>query len=131
MKKIFLQCAPGFFTIALLLNVVGCVPLVIGAAAGVGGYAWIQGELVQDISTSAEKLHRATTRAMRDLKFAVYEDRGDRISAKVIAKFADGTDVKIYINAKTEYLAGIKIRVGILGDKEKSETILNAIKRRL
>jgi hypothetical protein len=131
MKKILQVLSPLLVTAVLLASVSGCVPLVIGAAAGVGGFAWVQGELVQDINTSAEKLHRATTRAMRDLKLAVYDDKGDRLSAKINAKFVDGTDVNIHINAKTEYQAAIKIRVGILGDKEKSEMILNAIKRRL
>lgn len=131
MKKTLQQVVLGFFTVILSLNVAGCVPLVIGAAAGVGGYAWVQGELVQPMNTSAEKLHRAASRAMRDLKLAVYEDKGDRLSGKINAKFADGTDVNIHIDAKTEYKSEIKIRVGVLGDKEKSEMIFTAIKRRL
>lgn len=130
MRKLF-QFGLGFLAVVLSVGLAGCVPLVIGAAAGVGGYAWVQGELVQPINASAEKLHRAASRAMRDLKLAVYEDKGDRLAGKIVAKFADGTDVNIHIEAKTEYKSEIKIRVGVLGDKEKSEMIFSAIKRRL
>ena len=126
MRKLF----SGFLSV-LILSASGCIPLVIGAAAGVGGYAWMQGELAQDLSAATERVHRASSKAMRDLKIAVYEDTGDRISARIVAKFTDGTDVNIQINAKTEYQSVIKIRVGVLGDKEKSELILNAIKKRL
>lgn len=128
MKRLFIS---GILMCLLMLNVSGCIPLVVGAAVGAGGYAWIKGELVQEFNVSSLKLHAATSRAMRDLKLAVYEDKGDRLTAKVTAKFADGADVNIHIQAKTEYKSEIKIRVGILGDKEKSDAILTAIKRRL
>ncbi len=68
---------------------------------------------------------------MRDLKLAVYDDKGDRLSAKINAKFVDGTDININVEAKTERSAIVKIRVGLLGDKEKSEMIFSAIKKRL
>lgn len=131
MKKIGQLLAPGAVVAVLLLASSGCVPLVIGAAAGVGGYAWVKGELVHEVAAPAEKLHRAISRAMRDLKLAVYEDKGDRLSAKITAKFADGTDVNINVEAKTERSSTVKIRVGLLGDKEKSEMIFSAIKKRL
>lgn len=130
MKKIR-QISNFLLAAICLLGASGCVPLVIGAAAGVGGYAWVKGELVQEVSVSAEKLHRASSRAMRNLKLAVYEDKGDRLSAKIKAKFADDTDVNIAVEAKTERSATVKIRVGLLGDKEKSEMIFSAIKKRL
>ena len=131
MKKIFQKFSPNFLTAIILLSAPGCVPLVIGAAAGVGGFAWVQGELVNDLQVPAERLHKAVSRAMRDLRLAVMEDKGDRLSAKVLAKYSDGTDVTISIAAKTEKVSTLKIRVGILGDKEKSELILNAIQKRL
>lgn len=131
MKKIGQLLAPSAVVAVLLLASSGCVPLVIGAAAGVGGYAWVKGELVHDVAVPAEKLHRAISRAMRDLKLAVYEDKGDRLSAKINAKFSDGTDVNINVEAKTERSSTVKIRVGLLGDKEKSEMIFSAIQKRL
>lgn len=131
MKKILEKVKPVMLVAVFLISASGCVPLVIGAAAGVGGYAWVKGELSHEVVVPAEKLHRAASRAMRDLKLAVYEDKGDRLSAKINAKFVDGTDVSISIEAKTELSSTINIRVGLLGDKEKSEMIFSMIKKRL
>ncbi|MCB9772350.1 MAG: DUF3568 family protein [Candidatus Omnitrophica bacterium] len=131
MKELIVRAKAAFLTITVVMSAAGCIPLVVGAAAGVGGYAWVQGELANDVSVSNEKLHRAVIRAVRDLKLAVYEDKSDRLSSKVFAKFADGTDVHINTVAKTERVATVKIRVGLLGDKEKSEMIFAAIQKRL
>lgn len=131
MKRIFERLGALILGGVVLVGVSGCVPLVIGAAAGVSGYAWVKGELAHEFNHSAEKAHRAVSRAMRDLKLAVYEDKGDRLSAKIHAKFSDGTDVNIFIEAKTEKACVVKIRVGLLGDKEKSEMVLSVIKKRL
>ena len=111
----------------------GCIPVIVGAgvAVGAGGYAWIQGELVNELNVSAERLHKAASRAMRDLKLAVMEDKGDRLSAKIKAKYSDGTDVAITVTARTEKAATLRVRVGLLGDKEKSELISTAIQKRL
>lgn len=108
----------------------GCF-LLVGAAVGAGGYAWVKGELEKTYEVPAERLHSATTRALRDLKLVVSENVGDRISAKIRAQFADGADVAIHIEAKTERASTVKIRVGILGDKEKSEMIIRTIENRL
>jgi len=130
MQNMFKAWAAMAF-LAFGLTASGCVPLVVGAAVGVGGYAWIQGDLVKEMDVSAERLHVAAQRAMRDLKLAVMEDTGDRLAANIHAKFTDTTDVKISISAKTERTSTIKIRVGLLGDKEKSEIIFNAIQKQL
>ncbi len=121
----------SFLICASVMTASGCVPILVGAAVGAGGYAWIQGELVNELNVSAERLHRAATRAMRDLKLAVMEDKGDRLSAKIKAKYSDGTDVIITINARTEKTSTLKVRVGLLGDKEKSEIISTAVQKRL
>ncbi len=131
MKKIFNLLSTLFLTGIIFTSVSGCVPLLIGAAAGVGGYAWVKGELVHELNVPVQKVHRAASRAMRDLKLAVYDDKGDRLSAKINAKFVDGTDININVEAKTERSAIVKIRVGLLGDKQKSEMIFSAIKKRL
>lgn len=121
----------GGLAAIFLITAAGCIPLVVGAAVGAGGYAWVKGELEKDYEVTAEKLHRAAVRGLRDLKLVVKEDKGDRISASIKAEFSDGTDVSIHVAAKTERVANIKIRVGLLGDKERSEMIINAIEKRI
>lgn len=109
----------------------GCAALLVGAAAGVGGYAWVSGALVKEYPVSAEKTHQALLRALKQLDIHVTEDKGDRLSAVVRARLADGRAVKIGVDALTERSAKIRIRVGVFGDRLKSEMIVNALDKLL
>jgi hypothetical protein len=119
------------FLASFALTAAGCIPLMVGAAAGVGGYAWVKGALVKDFDVPALELHKATISALKDLKVDITEDKSDRLSALVNGKFADGNKIVINIEAMTERTSRIKIRVGIIGDKDRSEMIYNAIKKRI
>jgi hypothetical protein len=114
-----------------VLGASGCLGLVVGAAAGVGGYAWIKGDLVKEFNVPAEKLHNAALRALRGMELAIMEEKSDRLSGKIRADFADGTPVWITVGAMTELSSRIKIRVGHFGDKTRSELIFNAVQKNL
>ena len=107
----------------------GCVPLLVGAAAGAGGYAWVRGALVKQFDTPTTKLHEATLRALKNLKLAVQYDKSDRITSTTRSEFSDGKNINIDIRAVTEYSARITIRVGFLGDRLRSEMILDALQK--
>ena len=109
----------------------GCFILLVGAAAGAGGYAWVNGALVKEFNVSASRLHDYTLRALKDLQLPVHKDDHDRISAKISSSFSDGAEISINIEAITEHTARIKLRVGVLGDKTRSEMIFSAIQKRL
>ena len=96
-----------------ILSQSGCLPLMVGAAAGVGGYVWVRGAIEQNFDASAEKVHDATVKALKSLKLTISDDTYDRLKAKVVGEFADGEKVTIDINALTELTSKIKIRVGI------------------
>ena len=57
----------------------------------------------------------------------MHYDKADRITAVTRAEFSDGKNVNIDINAVTEHSAQIKIRVGVFGDRMRSELILDAV----
>jgi len=113
--------------IVCLVTSSGCVAVIAGAAAGVGGYAWVKGALVKEFDVSSDKLHDASLKAFKKLEIPVDVDKSDRLTATIRGEFADGRDVKIDIDALTERSAKIKIRVGLFGDRTKSEMIYNTI----
>jgi hypothetical protein len=117
--------------VLLAVSVSGCVALAVGAAAGVGGYAWVNGELVKEYQVSAEKLQRAATRGLKSQNVVISDQQGDRLSAKISGKFADGKKIAIAIEAMTEKSSKMKIRVGMFGDQTRSELIANAIEKNL
>lgn len=131
MNKKMKQAGLALCCLALIFTTVGCVPLVIGAAAGVGGYAWVNGELAKDYPVSTEKLYRAALRGVKSLNLIIVSEKSDRLSGKINAKFADGKTVDVNVEAVTERAAKLKVRVGIFGDKTKSEMVLKAIEKNL
>ncbi len=116
---------------AALVTAQGCVPLVVGAAAGAGGVAYAKGVLEKGFDKSVEALHRASVKGIKDLKLFIISDKARRHTSKVVFEFDDGQKGEITISAMTEQSAKMKIRVGIFGDEVKSQMVLNAIQKHL
>ena len=131
MKKSFKQIIFSLCLGLFALTQAGCFWLAVGAAAGAGGYAWVQGGLEQNLNASAEKVHDAVAHSLNKLGLSIIEDHHDKLKGKVVAEFSDGQNVTVEVNALTERTTKLKIRVGVLGDKAKSEMILNEVKKNL
>lgn len=116
---------------SILLTAQGCVPLLIGAAAGAGGVAWAKGSLEQNFDKTVDQLHRASLAGLRDIKCTVRNDQIRKHLAKIDFEFDDGQKGSVNIKALTERSAQLKIRVGVLGDETKSHIVLNAILKHL
>lgn len=110
-----------------LLTSSGCAALLVGAAAGVGGYAWVSGALVKEYNATVAKTHQAVLQALKQLDIKVTSDQADRLAAVVQARLADGRAVKVSVDAMTERTAKVRIRVGVFGDRAKSEMIAAAL----
>lgn len=131
MTKPFKKFSCGGAFLILLLTVSGCVPLIIGAAAGAGGITYVKGALVKNVDYSVEQVHKAALAALKDLELFVMEDELNRHSSVIKAEYEDGQSVQVNIDALTERSSKITIRVGIFGDQEESRTILSAVEKRL
>ncbi len=112
------------------LYTTGCA-LLVGAAVGAGGVTWVKGKLVKVINEPYGEVHTATIEGLKALDLPIITDRQDQLVAKVESKFADGTNVWIDVKKQTEYSTQIQIRVGVLGDQERSQKILSAVEDQL
>ena len=130
-RKFFTSVVLGGMLIVASLSFSGCFALVLGAAAGAGAAAWINGDLEVNLEATVDKVHSATVQGLKRLKLAVTTDSKDIHNAKVRSKYSDGKDVTIDILAITERTSKIKIRVGVFGDQARSEAILTSIKKYL
>ncbi|MEQ2009661.1 MAG: DUF3568 family protein [Limisphaerales bacterium] len=122
MKRILCLTAIAVTSITLFT---GCAALIIGAAAGAGGVAYVQGELKVTESVPVETAQRAAEKALQDLKLAVLKRQQDGLSGSIEARTS--TDQKITIKTRriAEKSSEVAIRVGVLGDEAKSRQILN------
>ena len=116
---------------ALVIQITGCVPLLVGAAAGAGGVVWVTGKLQQDLSASLDKTHAATLASLRKLRLPVMVNKKDKLTAKVESEYADGKHVWIDLLYVTQSTTKVSIRVGTMGDEARSREILDNIIRGL
>lgn len=131
MVRYFKSTSLAAILLSILLTAQGCVSLLIGAAAGAGGVAYVKGGLEQNFDKSVDQLHRASLAGLKNIKCAVRSDQIRKHLAKITFEFDDGQKGSVNIKALTEHSAQLKIRVGILGDETKSNIILNAIRKHL
>lgn len=118
--------------VALLMNQ-GCVALVVGAAVGAGGFAFIKGNLEQNLDNPVKEIYNSSLKVLNKLKINVYKKTLEAHQG-IIYGYMEGQNkarVKITIQALTEKASNIKIRVGIVGDESRSIEILEAIKKAL
>ena len=131
MIKPLQKCSIGIALISFVIFGSGCVPLLIGAAAGAGGIVYVKGALVHNIDESVEDIHKASLAALKDLNLFVTSDELNRHSAEIKAEYEDGKKINIKVDAITEYVSKVTVRVGMVGDQEDSRLILNAIEKKL
>jgi hypothetical protein len=111
----------------------GCAagPLLIGAGIGGAGVYWYKGKLEETLPYSVPRVHKAAVAGLKSLDIVITEDSSDKLTARVRGRLADGK--KVWIDAKSETPSSTKltIRVGVLGDREYSQRIREAIVKRL
>ena len=118
------------FLAAVLTLGSGCALFLIGgaAAAGAGGYAYVNGELKDTESVSLDKAYKATAAAMSDLQYAVVSKPKDAMTAKFTARTAADKKIEVTLNKQSATVTEIIIRVGTFGDEDLSRQILDKIK---
>ena len=108
----------------------GCWAVAAGAA-GVGTYAYTQGELNTTFESSLDRTWAATQAAVNDLQFEIGEQSKDALQAQMRVNQADGTPVRIRLNRQTDSLTEVRVRVGIFGDEGVSRAVLDKIRDNL
>jgi len=120
-----------FFSLCFcLVSFQGCFVL-LGAVAGAGGIAYVKGGLEKNFDKKVSELHRAGLAGLKDLELFISDDEINLHSAYIIAETDKEKEIRIDIEALTERSSKIKIRVGVFGNEVLSQSILNAIQKRL
>ena len=116
-----------------LLLQTGCAVLLVGggAAAGIGGYVFVKGELKSTENAPMERVWMASLGAMEELKFPVTMQNKDAVSAQITARTAQDKKVHIALKSVGESSTEIRIRVGTWGDEALSLVIMDKLKKKL
>ena len=117
-------------TIALLVAVSvcfsGCAAVVLGGAAAGATYTYIKGWMEKDYPVNLKRAYNASIHAASSHDLRIIEKGIDVTVAYVTAKGAK-REVWIKLRRKSRHVTKISVRVGLIGDKEASKIIHNAI----
>lgn len=125
---IFLKFLSASIAIMILS---GCVALLAGGAAGGGALVYLNGDLAQTLHKPAPDLYIATMATLKDFHFKVLKDKHDQLTASIESKLSNGKKVWIKIDSVSEDLSKIDVRVGLIGDRDKSGMILDSVDQHL
>lgn len=109
----------------------GCVPLIVGAAAGAGGISYFKGAYEKNFDKPLEQVYRATVNAIIKQSMTITKEKVQKHSAVVEFSSNNGKSGKIEITALTERASKISVRVGLFGDEALSRIILNSVEANL
>lgn len=118
-------------SISLMLSLAfsGCVPvaLVAGAAAGIGGYKYLEGALTVVYNAPFKDTWKASLEAIEDMGIKI-EDKDHSISSgKIKARRADDTVVSVSMKYLSSDQTEVTIKVGLFGDEKESNNIKDKI----
>ena len=108
----------------------GCALFVAGAGAA-GAYAYVNGELRREYAAPLDPSMAATVRALEALKIQVGETHLSPSGATIGARGGDGTKVQVALEPMASDRTLARIRIGIFGDRDRSEQIAEEIQKQL
>ncbi len=115
--------------ILISLAMTSCAPAAFigGAALGVGGYKFYDGQLIVIYPATLEKTFDASVSAMENLEYQIYERQRKLTSGKIVTTGSIKDQIKLSFKSHSTEETEVSIRVGLLGD----ETISNKIKDKI
>ncbi len=126
MKKLGLL---SVLTLSVLMS--SCLAGVVGGTvAGVVSYK--RGDLISNEGAPYKQCMEAVFKGMDELGYKVESVKQSTLwyfQETVKARSAEGKTVKIIVKWKSENHTEMKVRVGILGNKARSQEILSTIRR--
>lgn len=129
-KPLIIAFAIASLSAISLFSLTGCWAAV-GAGAGGGTVAYLDGSMGAHLDHPFESVFDASLKAMEDLKYTTTSQTADARNAEIIARNAKDDKIKIEIEYVSEKSSKVEIRVGVFGDQELSMQILDQIKKNL
>lgn len=108
----------------------GCVA-VVAAGGAAGGVAYIKGELRVTLDETVTDVSNAVEEAGEELELNRISGDRDLMGGKFVFRNAQDQKITVTTTAETEATTELKIRVGLFGDEQKSQLILDRIRDNL
>ena len=116
----------NFILISIAMVCQGCVVAAVGLGAA-GTIAYISGDLESVESQNIEVVYSAALQAAQELELRVISKSKDALTAQIIARDAEDKKIEIKMSSNSEHTTKLSIRVGTIGDENKSQRIYQKI----
>ena len=107
----------GIFLLVVMFG--GCL-LAVGAALGIGAYTWVEGTMAKDYPRQMEPTYRACLETCQIMALAIEKENYDPTHSYITAIAKDGTKVNIELIARPNNITTVKVRFGLMGNKDQS-----------
>ena len=110
LKRLYLMIALAYLAIST-----GCIALVVGAGAGAGTFAYVDGQLSRTYQADYQTTYRACKGILADLKQPVLEEKTDGIQTTIRSQRSDETPMTITIRIIDPEWTEVTVRTGYIG----------------
>lgn len=111
----------------------GCIALVVGAGAGAGTYAYVDGRLSRTYRASYAKTYDVCKDILRDMNQPILEEKTEDTQTTIKTKRSDETPMTITVRIIDPEWTEVSVRTGYIGvwKKEISEQFHEFIAERI
>jgi hypothetical protein len=114
------KCSCRVGGILLMVMLLGGCLLGVGAMLGVGAYQWMEGTMAKDYPRTMEPTYHACVDACKNMKLDIKKESYSPMNSSITAKAPDGTNVYIDLIARPNNITTVKVRFGLMGNKDQS-----------
>jgi len=128
LKRLFL-----LIVISHLLLTTGCIAIVVGAGAGAGTFAYVDGQLSRTYNAKYEKTYEVCKNILADMKQPILEEETDGLQTTIRSQRADETPMTVKVRIIDPDWTEVSVRTGYIGvwKKEISEQFHEFVAQRI
>ena len=115
-----LKLAAVLVAMAMAAGCVASLLMGVGGLAALGTYKWVEGTMEKDYPRPMRETFDATMDAARKLNLKITSEQYTPSESRILASTPDGTDVKVELIARPNEITTVKIRFGMMGNKDWS-----------
>ena len=115
-----LKLAVVLVAMAMAAGCAATLLMGVGGLAALGTYKWVEGTMEKDYPRPMRETFDATMEAARRLNLKISAEQFTPSESKILATTQDGTSVKVELLARPNDITTVKIRFGVLGNKDWS-----------
>jgi ABC-type glycerol-3-phosphate transport system substrate-binding protein len=115
-----LKLAAVLMAMAMTAGCAATLLMGVGGLAALGTYKWVEGTMEKDYPRPMRETFAATMEAARRLNLRITSEQYTPAESKILASTQDGTDVKVELISRPNEITTVKIRFGMMGNKDWS-----------